>query len=250
MLRNASAMLGYTIGATDGRLGSVSDFLFHDDSWRIRWLVVDTGGWLSGRSVLLPPSALGHLNPIENQFSVRLTMRQVEDSPDISTDRPISRQMETNIYDYYGWSPYWPSGVFMGGYGTMVGTGMMLPLPGFEQPVSGGGSALRDEDPHLRSIKSVTRYDIHASDGDLGHVEDFLIEDEDWSVRYLVIDTRNWFAGKKVLISPRSVRQIDWSLAQVDLDVTRQRIKDSPPYDASVPVDRAYDEGFHRYYDT
>jgi hypothetical protein len=105
MLWNASAIKDYAIAASDGRLGTVSDFLFDDASWLVRWLVVDTGNWLSGRKVLLPPSVLGHLDPNGREFAVGLTMQQVKDSPDIDTDRPVSRQMETNIYDYYGWSP-------------------------------------------------------------------------------------------------------------------------------------------------
>jgi hypothetical protein len=114
MLRNASVIDGYAIAASDGQVGTVSDFLFDDASWLVRWLVVDTGNWLSGRKVLLPASALGHLDQPERHFSVRLTMQQVKDSPDIYTDQPVSRQMETNIYDFYGWNPYWSTG-YMGG---------------------------------------------------------------------------------------------------------------------------------------
>src|SRR5271169_4173869 len=112
MLWHASAINGYAIEASDGDIGTVSDFLFDDASWLIRWLVVDTGNWLSGRKVLLPSSVLGHIDRAGQKFSVRLTMEQVKDSPDIDTDRPVSRQMETNIYDYYGWSPYWGNGFF------------------------------------------------------------------------------------------------------------------------------------------
>ena len=133
MLRNASAIKGYAIAATDGRLGTVSDFLFDDASWLVRWLVVDTGKWLSGRKVLLPPSVLGHIDPNGNEFAVSLTMQQVKDSPDIDTERPVSRQIETNIYDFYGWSPYWGGTGFLmggyGGYGHGYGGGAIAPLP-------------------------------------------------------------------------------------------------------------------------
>src|ERR1700693_5384244 len=124
MLWNASAINGYTITASDGQLGTVSDFLFDDASWLVRWLVVDTGNWLPGRKVLLPPSVLGHPDRKARAFSVRLTMQQVKNSPDIDSDRPVSRQMETFIYDYYGWSPYWAAGLYpywTGGYGYMAG---------------------------------------------------------------------------------------------------------------------------------
>ena len=105
-----------------------------------------------------------------------------------------------------------------------------------------------DDDPHLRSIEAVTGYHIHASDGEIGHVEDFLVEDADWSIHYLVVDTKNWWPGKKVLISPRLAREIDWTDRLVNLDVDRQKVKDSPPYDASTTVDWAYENHFHNYY--
>ena len=235
MLRNASAIKGYPIAASDGRLGTVSDFLFDDASWLVRWLVVDTGKWLSGRKVLLPPSVLGHLDPNGNEFSVRLTMQQVRDSPDIDTERPVSRHIESDIYDYYGWSPYWGTGTgyvgFSFGGGHDLGGGAMAPLPyprsrrRTEDIVAAQRS---DDDPHLRSIEAVTGYHIHASDGEIGHVEDFLVEDTDWSIHNLVIDTKNWWPGKKVLISPRSIREIDWMNMLVKLNVDREKVKDSP----------------------
>ena len=250
MLRNASAINGYAIAASDGRLGTVSDFLFDDASWLVRWLVVDTGKWLSGRKVLLPPSVLGHLDPKGREFAVGLTMQQVKDSPDIDTERPVSRQIETNIYDYYGWHPYWGAGRFMGGYGYGGGGAMPVsPVPDSRLLEEDIAAAQRsNDDPHLRSIEAVTGYHIHASDGEIGHVEDFLVEDADWSIQYLVVDTQNWWPGKKVLISPRSAREIDWTDNLVNLDVDRQRVKDSPAYDASTTVDRAYEKNFHSHY--
>jgi hypothetical protein len=216
----------------------------------VRWLVVDTGNWLSGRTVLLPPSVLGQLDAEGQEFSVKLTTQQVKDSPEIDTDRPVSRQMETNVYDYYGWSPYWGSGFYMGGYGFMPGSGAAA-SPNL-------GARRRDEeiaeaqasrdDVHLRSVEAVTGYHIHASDGEIGHVEDFLVEDADWSIHYLVVDTKNWWFGKKVLISPRSAREIDWNDKLVNLNVDRQIVKDSPAYDESTTIDRAYERHFHNYY--
>jgi sporulation protein YlmC with PRC-barrel domain len=251
MLRNASAINGYAIVASDGKLGTVSDFLFDDASWMIRWLVVDTGNWLSGRKVLLPPSVLGHLDPAREEFVVRLTMQQVKDSPDIDFDRPVSRQMETNVYDYYGWSPYWGTGFYMGGYGYMGGPMMGTPYSEARRPdlEATTTTELRsDDDPHLRSIEAVTGYHIHATDGEIGHVEDFLVEDADWSIHYLLVDTKNWWPAKKVLISPRSAPDIDWTEKLVNLDVDRRRVKESPEYDASITIDRAYEKHFHDYY--
>src|SRR5271170_5634505 len=130
MLWHASAINGYAIAASDGQIGTVSDFLFDDTNWSVRWLVVDTGHWLSGRKVLLPPSVLGQLDAKKEEFSVKLTKQQIKDSPEIDTDRPVSRQMETSVYDYYGWSPYWGAGFNMGGYGYMPGGVMEAPYLG------------------------------------------------------------------------------------------------------------------------
>jgi hypothetical protein len=253
VLRNTSVIKGYVIAAKDGHLGTVSDFLFDDVTWLVRWLVVDTGTWLSGRKVLLPATVLGHLDSGRSEFSVRLTRQEVKDSPNIDTRRPVSRQMEASVYDYYGWSPYWTSGFYMGGYGYGLGY-----VPGTTGPVPLRESALReeniaasrrgDDDPHLRSIQEVVGYHIHADDGEVGHVEDFLMEEADWSIHYLVVDTKNWWPGKKVLVSPRSVKDIDWTDNLVNLNVDRQRVKDSPAYDASTTVDRTYEQRYHSYY--
>ena len=249
MLRKASAIDGYAIAASDGRIGTVNDILFDDASWLIRWLVADTGKWLSGRKVLLPPSVLGQLDPKGREFAVSLTMRQVEDSPDIDTERPVSRQIETNIYDYYGWHPYWGAGRFMGGYGYGGGAMPVSPVPDFRLLEEDIAAAQRsDDDPHLRSSEAVTGYHVHASDGEIGHVEDFLVEDADFSIRYLVVDTKNWWPGKTVLISPRSAREIDWTNNLVHLNVDRRRVKDSPAYGASATIDLAYEKDFHDHY--
>ena len=249
MLWHASAINGFAIEASDGDIGTVNDFLFDDASWHVRWLVVDTGNWLSGRKVLLPPSVLGRIYAKDHVFAVKLTRQQVKDSPDIDTDRPVSRQMETSVYDYYGWSPYWGTGFYMGGYGYMPGSGMASPYLGGRRREQAIADAQADrDDVHLRSVEAVTGYHIHASDGEIGHVEDFLVEDADWSIHYLVVDTKNWWFGKSVLISPRSAREIDWNDKLVNLNVDRQRVKDSPPYDASTTLDRAYERQFHEHY--
>jgi hypothetical protein len=157
--------------------------------------------------------------------------------------------METDLYDYYGWSPYWSTGFYMGGYGYPAGLAAPIGL-GFTGRDREADVARREHaDGHLRSVHEVTGYHLHASDGEIGHVSDFLIEDGDWSLRYLVIDTHNWWTGKKVLISPRSIEAVDWALRAVDIDVDRQTVKDSPAYDDSQEIDRAYEYQFHGYYD-
>jgi len=251
MLRHLSEINGYVIHANNGPIGTVSDLLFEDTTWLVRWLVVDTGHWLPGRKVLLPPSALGHVNHIGHQFSVRLSKQQVKDCPDVETDLPVSRVMEESIYDYYGWSPYWGSGSYMGiaDYGGYLGGPLaVVPSPELMQREKDIDDERRSKsDPTLRSAKEVAGYQIHAKDGDIGHVEDFLVEDDDWSIRYLVVDTKNWWPGNKVLISPLSVRTIQWSDRQVKLGVDRQTVQNSLAYDPSATVDPIYQKTIHRY---
>ena len=169
---------------------------------------------------------------IGHQLSVRLTKQQIKDSPAIDTDEPVSRVMEANLYDYYGWSPYWSTGFYMGGYG--YAGGLFAPRgPGFRYRDDEDARRLHG-DRHLRSVHEVKGYHIHARDGEIGHVADFLLEDGDWSIHYLVVDPQNWWPGKKVLISPRSIDATDWSTRTVSLDVDRQKVKDSPAYDLSL----------------
>lgn len=251
MLWNASKVKGYAIAARDGNIGKVSDLLFDDASWLIRWLVVDTGDWLTRRRVLLPTSTLGHANEQRREFSVKLTMQQVENSPDIDTERTVSRQMETNIYGHYGWSPYWGSGLSMGGYGygSIMSAPVLAPVPEARRIED---EALemqrRHDDPHLRSVEAVDGYHIHATDGEIGHVEDMLVEEADWSIHYLVVETKNWWPGKKVLISPRSAQEINWADRTVALSIGRERIKNSPTYDAATIIDRDYENRFNTHY--
>jgi hypothetical protein len=253
MLRSASHIQGYAIGASDGPIGALHDLLIDDQSWRVRWLVVDTGHVLPGRKVLLPPSILGHVNHFEHQLAVRLTIDQVKNSPDIDTDAPVSRQMEHSIYDYYGWSPYWSTGFYMGPYaypGVVMGAPFAPHTMGRDSDngtsdANGGKPA---GDPHLRSVREMSGYHIHALDGDIGHVADTLVEDGDWSVRYLVAYTQNWWPGKKVLLSPAWVRGVDWTERSVDVDVHRETIKESPEYDPAGTIDRAYEHSLHQHY--
>ncbi len=250
MLRNASAIKGSAIAASDGGLvGIAGDILFDDTTWVIRWLVVDTGNWLSGRKVLLPPSAFGHFDPERRELSVKLTKQEVFDGPAVNMAQPVSRQMEGDIYDHHGWRPYWSIGLYKCGFGPLGNgpVGLKSPAPGWVEETH-VAAPVSDEDPHLRSIEETISYHIHAIDGEIGHLEDFLIEEADWTVRFLIVDTKNWWPARKALIAPHMVRAIDWQDRFVNLDVDRQTVKGSPTYDAAAPVDRAYVQRFHAYY--
>jgi hypothetical protein len=213
-------------------------------------MVVDTGGWLTGRKILVHPSAVGQPDYRREEVPVRLTKLQVKDSPSILSDEPVSQQMETDLYGYYGWDPLWGGGNYFGAYPYGMGVGSTsMPVAGdtdvLETPRAGSAG---DGDPHLRSVTAVSGYHIQATDGPIGHVENILVDDESWGVRYLVIDTRNWWPGQHVLMSPYAVRAISWADRDVTLDVTRGQVKGSPAWNPAEVIERAYQERLHGYY--
>jgi hypothetical protein len=240
MLWNASRLAGYAIAATDGTIGGVDDVFFDDAQWKARWFVVDTGNWLPGRRILLAPLWVKAADPAQQRLVVALTRAEVERSPDVASDEPISRRLEERLYEHYRQEPYW-----------YVPLGDASPLPPLREAAGAKLGAASDlpGDPHLRSLDEVRSYAIHGSDGDIGHVHDLLLDDEDWSIRYLVVATRNWWPGKKVLIAPDWIAGISWADREVRLGLTRGAIKGSPEYDPLSTVDRAYEERLHRHYD-
>jgi sporulation protein YlmC with PRC-barrel domain len=250
MLRVGSVLKGYAIEASDGRIGNVRDLLFDDRTWKVRWLVIDTGTWLPGRQVLIHPSAIRQADDARHALSVALTKAQVDRSPTIFQDQPVSQQMERHLYDYYGWDPAW-------GVSYFGASPNAIAMP-FSAPPQFGGAAVLDAtdqgpvkddgDPHLRSIDAVTGYHIQATDGEIGHVEDFLIDDGNWGIHYLIIDTKNWWPGKHVLMSPFAVRNISWADRLFQLDVDCEKIKDSPPWTAIDSFDHAYEKRLHEHY--
>jgi len=248
MLRSVKELKGYKIEATDGDVGEVVQFYFDDDKWTVRYLVADTGGWLTGRNVLISPGALGKVDWNSRRLRVNMTRERVENSPGIDTERPVSRQHETAYHDYYGYPYYW-TGPYLWGPVAYPAYPPLSPAgaPSAVQEEVAAASR-QEEDVHLRSTQEVTDYYIEAGDGDIGHVEDFIIDDESWTIRYVVIDTRNWWPGKKVLVSPEWIRSVSWTDSKVHVDLSRDTIKNSPEFDPSAPVSRDYEKRLHNHY--
>jgi hypothetical protein len=215
--------------------------------------VIDTGNWLSGRKVLVHPSAIGTPDHQGQHLPVRLSKAQVEASPGIEQDRPVTMQMQSDLYGYYGWNPYWGSN-FYGPVGLGIGPGVIFDqggtYPGEDgvqeaQALQMGGD---DGDPHLRDMTALQGYHIRATDGTIGHVENFLLDDARWDIRYLIVDTRDWWPGAHVLIAPYAVKDIDWSDQEVRLNVRRDQVKASPKWDPGEIVEPVYERQLHNYY--
>jgi uncharacterized protein YrrD len=239
MLDQAKTLKGYKLDSLDGEIGKIKEFYFDDKHWAIRYLVADTGTWLTDRQVLISPHALAAVNKEEQTIAIDLTKKQIEDSPSLDSDKPVSRQFEETYYGYYGWPMYW-AGPYMWGYYPHIVRNPEKP----KQPTKGE----KAWDPHLRSTHDVSGYHIQASDGEIGHIEDFIIDDETWAIRYLLIDTQNWWPGKKVLISPRWITSISWNESKVFVNLSRATIKQSPEYREGSPLSREYEADLHRHY--
>ena len=244
MLRSVKDLRGYTVRATDGDIGETHEFYFDDLGWAIRYLVVDTGSWLSGRRVLLSTVSLGQPKWEKRIFPVLLTKEQVEHSPDIATDKPVSRQMEEELFSYYGWSPYWWGRDMPAASVGALAVAQMI--AGTEEEKS--GTERGEADPHLRSTREVMGYHIQARDGEVGHVEDFIADDETWIICYMVVDTQKWLSGRKVLVAPAWAEKVSWADRKVHLDLSRETIRNSPEFDPSLPVNREYEVRLYDYY--
>ena len=245
MLRSLKTLQEFSIEASDGRIGFVDELYFDDERWVVRFLVVDTGNWLSGRRVLISPFAVRDLNWMTKTVSLAITRQAVEESPDVDTRQPVSRQQEAAHHAYYGFPYYWHgTGLWgAGAYPTVV------PFPEVAADLESeppGSSTAGDE--HLRGSKEVIGYHIQATDGELGHVEDFLVDDRTWAIRYMIVDTSNWWIGKKVPISPEWIGDVNWLDRKVSVELTRQSIKDAPAYDPDRELDRQWEADYYAHF--
>ena len=239
MLRTMKSLRGRRLQATDGEIGKVEDVYFDDENWRVRYIVADTSNWLTGRMVLLLPATIGKLGDDERALPVSLTMKQIEESPSTDSDKPVSRIYESELHVHYGLAPYWSKG---------------SPPPvksegGARAGARGDTATATEESTHLRSGREVTGYDIEATDGGIGHVEDFIIDTDDWSVRYMEVDTKKWLGGRKVLVSPNWITSIEWADRIVRVDMTREQIEGSPEFDPKGSLSREYESQLFGHYE-
>ena len=239
MLSKANTLKGYKLDGIDGEIGKVKEFYFDDRHWTIRYLVADTGNWLTGRQVLISPYAMVAVIKEERLISIHLTKKQIEDSPSLTSDKPVSRQFEETYYGYYGWPMYWGGTYMWGDYPNIVRD------PEKWKPTT---PSEKGWDPHLRSTQHVSGYAIEATDGEIGHVEDFIIDDETWAIRYLIIDTQNWWPGEKVLVSTKWIERVSWRESKVFVNLSRETIKQSPQYTEESLLTRDYEARLHGHY--
>lgn len=244
MLRNIKEMEKFKIDASDGTIGDLKDCYFDDDSWVVRYLVVDAGSWLSSNKVLVSPYSIREVDWEGKSILARVTKDQIKHSPSIDTELPVSRQYERDYLGYYNYPYYWGGGAYLWG------------MSDYPEIVSDSdyAAARRNaqdrvtEDPHLRSCNAVHGYHVHATDGEIGHVQGYLVDPRSWAIRYVIVNTSNWWMGHSVLISPEWIDRVSWDEQTVTIDWTRQAVKDAPIYDSAVPLERTAESKLYGHY--
>ncbi|NDP20731.1 MAG: PRC-barrel domain containing protein [Paludibacter sp.] len=240
MLIKAKTLKGYKLDANDGEVGKVKDFYFDDQHWAIRYLIADTGNWLTGKQVLISPYALISVNKEEENIGINLNKKQIEESPTLDSDKPVSQQFEEAYYGYYGFPTYWSGTYMWGAYPNIMRDSKELKITKERE---------KSWNPNLRSTNAVSGLYIQASDGEIGHVEDFIIDDETWAIRYLIIDTTNWWGGKKILVSPQWIDKVSWDEYKVFVNLSKENIKESPEYSDELLLTREYETNLYQHYD-
>jgi hypothetical protein len=246
MLKSMKELEGYIIMASDGEIGEIDEFYFDDHTWKIRYFVVDCGTWLTSKRVLLSPHSIIGFDKDKKQVRFDLTKEKIKNAPGIDTDKPVSRQHETDLAGYYGWPAYWLGN----GMEMMPAYVPVAPIPPANLKDIMKNTAEKEEkwDPHLRSTSEVIGYNIRLTDGELGHAEDFIFEESDLGIRYLVIDTKNILPGKKVLIALPWIKDIIWEESIINVDLEKEIIKSSPDYNPEVPIERDFEQRLHKHY--
>ena len=241
MLNKAKSIQGFKLSGTDGEVGNVKEFIFDDNYWAIRYLVVSTGGWLSGRQVLISPFFIQGINYDVDLIHVDLTRSEIENSPRFEDDMTVSPNYEEEYYNYYGSPVYWDGPQMWGSSSDIVHDREKWETIPREENVWS---------PKLNNTKDVRGHFIQATDNEVGHVDDFIFDDENWAIRYLIIDTKNWLPGKKVLISPEWIDKISWEDSKVYVQLTRDAIRRAPEYDDDIDmITREYESKLYRYYE-
>jgi len=248
MLIGVKGLHGTTIHAKDGEIGKVDEVLFDDKHWTVRYLIVDTGHWLTRHKVLLSPMSFAAENWNGLPLNVNLTKEQIENSPGVDTDQPVSRQWEMEYHGYYGWPYYWGG---MGSWGTYWYPGALLTHSVSDAEVAeqkAADQAHEHDDVHLRSTKEVSGYAISAADGHIGHIDDFVVDDKTWMIRYLAVNNLDWWHGKTVLLPPDWIENVNWPRRTVTVNVTRDQVKHGPEWVSGEPIDKVYEDKLYQYY--
>jgi uncharacterized protein YrrD len=233
MLYPIRALTGFKLRPFDGEMGSIEDFCFDREQWRVRYILAGTRSWMLGRTVLISPASLGQILWNQRVVQVMLTREQIERSPS-TNEAPLTRTTEAELARHYNWPSYWTAGA--------AKSPPAMPGPGPQEHTE------PSEASRLLSVAEVIGLHVHATDGSIGHIDDLVFDELDWTIRFLVVDTRNWWPGQKVLLTPAQVTGLEPRAERLDTPLSREQIRHAPPYDPDDLSDQ-YVRQLEEYYD-
>ena len=225
MKRSLKSLTSLSLAGIDGRIGKVKDLYIDDQSWIIRYWIVDTGDWFPGKKVLISVQSLTIQDWQNDVLEVGLTLDQIKNSPDIDTEQPVSRQQEMKLYEHFPWRIYWGPG--------MGSKGQLAPMTESVKAALAKDADYHNnyDNPHLRSMDKLIGYDIQATDGHCGKLVDMIVDTENWEIISLVIEMGSWLSSDKVLLPASAVTEINWAGSDIALSLSQQQIKESSPYE-------------------
>jgi sporulation protein YlmC with PRC-barrel domain len=249
MLRSTDELIGYRLQTTDDTLGKCQDLLFDDRWWTIRHILANTGSWMTGRLVLISPLMILKPDWESKIIFLNVSTEEVENGPAPSDDEPVSQEHERKMALYYGYPNYWAGEGLWGPAPTPAAAELMAAKIQDQEEDGEQGLAPQEQSNHLRSFKEIKGYQIHAKDGEIGHVDDFILDDETWALRHVVVDTANWMpGGKKVLLSLDWADGVSWSDRSLSMDLSKELIKNGPEFDPEKPVNAEAETRLYDYY--
>jgi len=224
MLRRSGELQWSQVISLDGEIGKVRDVCFDEASWMVRYLIVDTGGWLSGRKVPIDPRSVELIDRNLHTVWVSLSRAQIESSPRIDIGELGAREHEMQLNRHYGYGSCWT-------HSMPWGNGQVSPAR------RSAAEALEIDAPSacLRGARQMLDFTLITVDGHVGLIKDFFFDDETWALRYLIVQTGSWLLGRRVLVSADRVRRVDWSAESVEVNQTRKQIEYGWEFDADNP---------------
>ncbi|MBD3403395.1 hypothetical protein GF420_10905 [candidate division GN15 bacterium] len=245
MLHDITTINHLRVEDSEGEAGSVADLLIDDGSWTVRYVVIDIGSWLTGRKILVPPVVVGKPDWSRSFLPMSVSRERIEQSPEIDLDQPVSRQQEERLHAHFAWQPYWAGEPSRGEFQTEMPLAEDTGDDHQDESVPMGDPA---GDPDLRSYQEMVGYRVQANDGPVGGVSGIIMDDETWTIRYVIVDADEIAPGRKLLLAVDWIDRVSWDQASLYVDMRQETIKESPAYDPSVPVNEPYEEALHAYY--
>jgi hypothetical protein len=234
MLLKLRDLNGRIVEGRDGKIGTIRAACFDGQAWTVRYWVLDTDGRFGNKELPVSTAAVPDQDFNAGLFCSRLTAEQVQQAPVIDLSKPAPLLEEQAAAEYYGWPRYWEN--------------VAAAHENYAEESGGITCAVAERTgPPLYDSRAFTGYNVIASDGGIGRVDDFISDSSNWRIRYFIVDTFS-MPGRKVLVAPRWVINVNTFRAEVHVNIAQGLLMNGPEYDPAVPIDQQFERRFCAYY--